>query len=462
MRGKLILPADAPLYDRSRQMFNARIQRHPAAVARCASVADVRACVQFCAANGIAVSIRCGSHGALGYAVEDNQLMIDMTGLQYVKVNLKQQTVEVGGGSLWGQVDLATYSRGLAAPGGGCPVVGVGGLAQGGGFGPIARTHGLTCDNIVSARIMLASGEHVTLSEQERPDLFWALRGGGGGNLGVVTSFTFRLYPIEGALAGGTLIYDWSNAKAMLQVYRDWMRDPQGDERLTMLPGLGFGPDGSPLALLTAFYNGEWQAGQAYIQKNILANLPQPAIPADLGPLTLPSFTATEATTAWPGLGAYWRNGFLKNEFSDKAIDTILTWFNQAPAQPTGDGRTTNPGRQGDLTFCFIESLGGAIGRVAPTDTAFVHRDSLFSFTIIGVYPPSEQALGEATKTWSAQFRQAMEPYLSGGVYVNYMQDDLPNWRQAYYGENYPRLRACKQECDPNHLFRFPQDLLQD
>jgi FAD/FMN-containing dehydrogenase len=463
LRGRLVVPKDGCLYGEARKVFNARVQQYPAAVAYCVSERDVVACVSFCEANAVKATVRCGGHGALGFSTRSNQLIIDMTGLQAISVDLRRKTVTVGGGAFWGQVDLSTYPRGYASTGGGCPQVGVGGLAQGGGFGPISRSRGLTIDNIIEAEVVTSRDRRLLkVSERNEPELFWALRGGGGGNFGVVTGFTFRLYPIEHALTAGSLVYSWeADTRKMMQFYREWMRS-DGDDRLTLLPIFGFDSQATPISLLSVFYNGDWQAGYEYLFK-IFKDFGAPeAVSTSLGPTTLMGFTATESNTAWPGVAQFWKSGFLANDFPDAAIDTMMDWFEKAPKQNDQSGRQRTYARRApDLTFAFIESLGGRIRDKSPTETAFFWRDKLFSFTFIGIYPPTDRDLAEKTEQWAIDFRNAMKPFLSGAVYVNYMQDGLGDWKRAYYGGNLERLCAAKKEYDPGHLFFFPQDLLQ-
>jgi FAD/FMN-containing dehydrogenase len=464
MEGHLVLPGDAT-YDLLRRPFNARVNAMPAAVARCVSEKDVVTCVKFAKQHGVSVTMRSGGHGAEGYSAVDGELMIDQGAMQQIRVDTENGVVHVGAGATWGQVDVATYPKGLATPGGGCVEVGVAGLTQGGGFGPIARTHGLTLDNLLSARIVTSRDEKVIeVDEANEPMLFWALRGGGGGNFGVVTQFTFRLAPIGRALLGGMLLYPWATAKTVFQFYRDWMNSGADDHRLTMLPMFFFGPGNAPMAGISLFFNGDPDTGMDYLvpllkKAGLFKTILGPADGAML-PGTLPAYTGTESTTAWPGLGQYWRSGYLKNDFPDAAIDTFLTQFPQAPMPPAGTRRTIGY-RAADLSFGFIESLGGRIASVGKTDTAFYWRDQRFSFTFIGIFDPADATWAAKTKTWADGFRAAMEPYFSGGVYVNYMQAELPNWQQAYYGDNFTKLKQAKQAYDKAHLFKFPQDLLQ-
>lgn len=480
LQGELITPNELPLYDVVRMPFNARIDPHPAAVARCLTESDVVACVKFCVANGISITCRSGGHGSEGYCSVDDELMIDLSAMQTIQVDLERNVVHVGGGSCWGQVDLATYPRGLAAPGGGCQQVGVGGLSHGGGFGPIARKRGLTLDNIVQVEIVTARDQEVIIAnEKSNPDLFWALRGGGGGNFGAVTKFTYRLEPIGRAFAAGQLIYAWgADTKTMFRFYRDWMNSSNARDELTLLPIFAMTGAGDPLGVLSVFYNGDYAEGFDYVlglMKQYNMPIPQgfpPNTPMEavlgqaLGPLTLLAYTGTESTTAWPGSGQFWKSGFLKNDFPDEAIDTFMTQFELCPKTPTqvakaaASSKTEAPFvREPNLTFGCIESLGGAIGRIGKTDTAFFWRDQRFSFTFIGIY--DDFGMQHDTEVWATNFRKAMEPYFSGGVYVNYMQADLPDFLRAYYGDNYPRLRDIKKKFDPNHVFRFPQDLMQ-
>lgn len=465
MEGHLVLPGD-PTYDLLRKPFNARVNQRPAAVARCVSEKDVVACVKFAKLHKVAVTCRSGGHGAEGYCSVDGELMIDQSAMQQIRVDTENRVVHVGAGATWGQVDVATYPRGLATPGGGCVEVGVAGLTQGGGFGPIARTHGLTLDNLLSVRIVTSRDEKAIVADATtNPELFWALRGGGGGNFGAVTELTYRLYPIGRALLGGMLLYTWPQAKQVFQFYRDWMNSGSDDARLTMLPMFFFGPGNQPMSGISLFYNGDPDTGLAYVLQLLeAANMPTPVNgPAEgvLSPGTLPAYTGTESTTAWPGLGQYWRSGYLVNDFPDDAIDTFLTWFAKAPMPPAGTGRKAMGYRSADLSFGFIESLGGEIAKVGKTDTAFYWRDQKFSFTFIGIFDPADAKWAADTKQWADDFRAAMGPYFSGGVYVNYMQAELPDWQQAYYGANYAKLAQVKQAYDKAHVFRFPQDLLQ-
>lgn len=462
LRGQLVVPGDRT-YDLLRRPFNARIDPHPVAIARCADEDDVIAAVRFATDLGLPVTCRSGGHGAEGWCSITGQLVIDLSAMQQVEVDLDAEVVHVSGGTRWGQVDLATYPWGYATPGGGCVDVGVAGLTQGGGVGPIARTWGMTSDNLLSARVVTSRDRDVVVANAEtNPDLFWALRGGGGGNFGAVTRFTYRLRPIGGALLGGMMMFGWDDMEKVWAFYRDWMNGDD-DRRLSMSPMVFFNPDNTPGCGLTAFYNGHPDDGLVYVTGLLDEAGLQPLqgpVSACLEKGTLPAYTGTESTTSWPGTGQYWRSGFLRNDFSAEAIATIKSQFEACPLPP---GREpvppTGTGRQSDLSFAFIEGFGGAIAEVPRADTAFWWRDQNFSFTIIAVYDPADDDWAGATRDWAMGFRAAMEPHLSGAVYANYVQADLEDFGRAYHGEHYPRLREVKRTYDPTHVFRFPQDL---
>lgn len=266
---------------------------------------------------------------------------------------------------------------------------------------------GTDIDNVLSARIVISRDQQVSeASATQNEDLFWALRGGGGGNFGAVTRFTYQLRPIDPILLGGMLLYEWQHAKAMFQFYRDWMNGDNND-LLTLLPMFFIGPENKWTAGLSAFYNGDAQAGLSYVKKILAeAKMPDPLNgPVDQALVrgTLPAYTGTESTTAWPGSAQYWRSGFLQNDFPDEAVDTFLSWYEKCPLSPSRPSPQPQGGigKQDDLSFGFIESLGGAIERVHRDQTAFFWRDQRFSFTFIGIYDSSDTEWGARTREWA-------------------------------------------------------------
>ncbi len=461
--GRVVLPGDRT-YDLLRMPFNTRPDPHPSAILRCFSEDDVRSAVDLAVAAELPVTVRGGGHGAEGWCSITGQVVIDLSGMQQVEVDLDAEVVHVSGGARWGQVDLATYPWGYVAPGGACTDVGAAGLTMGGGIGPVTRTWGMTIDSLVEARVVTSRDQAVVVADADtEPDLFWALRGGGGGNFGVATRFSYRMHPVRPAALGGILVFAWDDMEALWRAYRDWMQaDP--DPRLLVNPMVVWmGPD--PGCALMTYYNGDPDTGMAVLG-DLLGGL-QPVT----GPLeqslqltTLPAFTGGGETTAWPGTSQYWRSGFLDNDFPDEAISTVKEWFLRCPMPPTGTnhpaaGTGLAPQWRNDISFAFIESLGGAMGEVPVADTAFFWRDQVFSFTVIAVFDPALPEWAEQSREWAFGFRAAMEPYMSGGVYANYVQADLPDFGAAYYGDHYPRLREIKATYDPTHTFRFPQDL---
>lgn len=461
--GRVVLPG-GHLYDLLRMPFNQRPDPHPSAIIRCSSEDDVRSAVAFAASAGLPVTVRGGGHGAEGWCSITGQILIDLSGMQQIEVDLENQLVHVSGGARWGQVDLATYPWGLGAPGGTCTDVGAAGLTMGGGIGPVTRSYGLTIDSLVEARVVTSSSDQVVVANAEsEPDLFWALRGGGGGNFGVTTRLSYRLHPIRAAALGGTLLFKWDDMEAVWSGCRDWLQlDP--DKRLMLNPMLvHIGTE--PACALSVYYNGDPDVGMVEIGKAINGRQPlNGPIEQALSLTTLPGFTGGGETTAWPGTSQYWRSGFLRNDFPDEAILTIKDWFKRCPPPPTGRnhpvaGTGLAPQWRNDLSFAFIEPFGGAIADVPVEDTAFFWRDQKFSFTVIAVFDSEDEQWAEETRDWAFGFRAAVDPFMSGGVYANYLQADLENFGQAYWGGHYQRLRGIKATYDPTSTFQFPQDL---
>lgn len=461
--GRVVLPGDRT-YDLLRMPFNTRPDPRPSAILRCFSEDDVRRAVDVAVSAELPVTVRGGGHGAEGWCSITGQVVIDLSGMQHIEIDLERELVHVSGGTRWGQVDLATYPWGYVAPGGACTDVGAAGLTMGGGIGPVTRSFGLTIDSLVEARVVTSRDRQVVVADAENdPDLFWALRGGGGGNFGVATRFSYRLHPVRAAALGGILLFAWTDMEALWTAYRDWMQADTDDGLLINPMVVWMGTE--PGCGLMTYYNGDPDNGIA-VMKEMLGGLQPITGPVEqsLQLTTLPAFTGGGETTAWPGTAQYWRNGFLRNDFPDEAISTVADWFRRCPMPPNGSnhpaaGTSLAPQWRNDLSFAFIESLGGAIGRVPVDDTAFFWRDQKFSFTLIAIFDPTAQEWAEQSREWAFGFRAAMEPFMSGGAYANYTQADLPDFGAAYYGDHYQRLRGIKATYDPTHTFRFPQDL---
>ncbi len=437
MAGELLLPDHAD-YDAARHVWNGMIDRRPAAIARCQSVADVQAAVNFAREQGLEIAIRGGGHNAAGLAVVDNGLVIDLTAMNAVQVDPGQRLARAGGGATWGDFDAATQEYGLAATGGAISTTGVAGLTLGGGIGWLMRSMGLVCDNLIGAQVVLADGSIVTTSETERPELLWGLRGGGG-NFGVVTEFTFKLRPLEGVYAG-MLIYPREQATAALRRFR--AESDASADALTVFSAMLCSPEGAPIFAYVIAYAGD-EAGGAQ------AVAPYRALGEPLADLVQPMpYTALQQMLddGFPsGLQVYWRSHFLAG-LPDEAIDVLVAGANAAPSP---------------LNAVLIEQLGGAVTHMGQDATAFDHRDAAVNLAIIARWDDPAEA--EANIAWARDLWDAMQPY-ARGVYVNYLGvgDNPERVRDAYGAAKYARLAALKRTYDPRNLFHRNQNILPE
>ena len=430
--GTVIRRGDAD-YDQARRVWNGMVDRSPAAIFRCASTADVVAAVNFAREEGLVLAVRGGGHNAAGLAVCDDGLVIDLSGMRGVKVNAEKRIAYVQGGALWRDLDAATHPHGLATTGGLISTTGVGGLTLGGGLGWLMRQHGLACDNVVAVEIVTADGQVRRASATENPDLFWAIRGGGG-NFGVVTSFEFRLHPVR-TLYAGMLVFPGPRAPEILRRYRDLaMAAP---DELTLFAGLMTSPDGHPINAIFAAYNGPVSKAEAAMKPlrdlgpvaDQVSEMPYPALQSMLDE-GFPS-----------GLHVYWRSDFLKG-LPDDAIDALCDRFRAI----------TSP-----LSALLIEQFGGAVKRVPAEATAFAQRDALFNLAVISRWADAPTASTHID--WARQSSDAMRPYASGGVYVNYLGAEGADRVRAAYGDKYDKLVAVKRKYDPTNLFRVNQNI---
>ena len=438
LRGQL-LRADDPGYDDARAVWNGMIDRRPAAIARCESAADVLACVRFVRSSGLPLSVRGGGHQAAGKAVCDDGLVVDLSEMDEVRIDPETRTARVGPGARLGQFDREAQAFGLATPAGVQSRTGVAGLTLGGGIGWLSRSYGLTSDNLVAADVVTADGELVYASEEEHPELFWALRGGGG-NFGVVTSFEFQLHPVGPEVLTFQLFHHLDDAREVLRAYRDVMAD--APDELACYPMLLHAPpidpfpaevQGQPILALIGCYNGAVADGEAAAAP--LAAIGDPFLDI-VAPMAYADFQSSyDAGT--PDGARYYAKAHLFDELSDDAIDDLLAAVGDLP---------------GALTAIFFESLGGAIARRSPDATAWPHRDAAYGFSVqAGWLDPGED---EAHIAWVQEVHAAMAPHASGGVYVNYLDVDDTDRVTAAYGAHQRRLARIKQDWDPDNLFR--------
>ncbi len=433
--GPLLRPGDDG-YEDARHTFNAMIDRHPALIARCVATGDVVKAVRFAREHELIVSVRGGGHNVAGNAVCEGGLMIDLTLMKGIRVDPAARTVRAQAGLTWREFDRETQSFGLATTGGAVSSTGIAGLTLGGGFGWLGRGLGMACDNLISADVVLADGSVVTASADENADLFWGLRGGGG-NFGIVTSFEYRLHPV-GPVLGGMLVYPFERASEILRVYRDF--NASAPDEMTVFAAMMTNPEGVKVIALVVCYNGPIEQGEA-----LLKPLRESTGPiADLvGPMPYEQ-QQTLLDEGFPfGLQNYWKSEFLK-QLPDEAIDVIVEQFSAVPSP---------------LTAIVLEQFGGAYRRVDAQDTAFSHRDWDYNFLIISRWGDR----GDARKNteWARGVWQAVQPYASGGVYVNYLEpgQEGTDRIRAAYGPNYERLVALKSTYDPSNFFRLNQNI---
>jgi FAD/FMN-containing dehydrogenase len=434
LRGDLLCPGDEH-YDSARTIHNGMIDRRPALIVRCVGVADVMAAVTFARSNNLVVAVRGGGHGVPGFAVCDGGLMIDLTRMKAVRVDPVGRTARAEGGATWGDFDHETQAFGLATTGGIARPTGIAGLTLGGGHGYLMRTHGLACDNLLSVDVVTADGRLLTASATEHADLFWAVRGGGG-NFGVVTAFEYRLYPVSQIL-GGLLIYPITHAKDVFRFYRDVTRT--APEALGSLCNLATLPDGTPAAVILLGYNGSVEDGE-----RLLRPLREcaPLLADQVGLMPYIALQSIVENFNPPGLRNYWKSNYLQ-ELSDGAIEVLVDHYRTVPAPHT---------------HVVIEHLGGAVSRVGADETAVDHRDALYNFLIVGMW--TDAAMDAQVIGWVRDLWGALQPFSSGGLYVNYeAEHDMGRVQAAYSPAKYARLVAVKTAYDPTNLFRLNQNI---
>jgi FAD/FMN-containing dehydrogenase len=442
VRGKVIAPGDEG-YDQARRVYNGMIDRRPAAIARCVDAADVLASVGFARTNAIPLAIRGGGHSGPGLGTCDGGLVIDLSAMKGIRVDPEARTVRVEGGCTWGDVDHATHPYGLATPSGFISSTGVGGLTLGGGIGYLTRAYGLTLDNLLEVDVVLADGRVVTASADRNPDLFWAVRGGGG-NFGVVTSFLFRLHPV-GTVYGGPMLWPLESASDLLPFWRDFIRGAPEDINgwfafVTVPPAPPF-PEKLHLQKMCAVvwcYTGPLdRAAERFAPIRAFG----PPVVDFAGPIPYPVLQSLFDGLYPPGLQWYWKADFFR-DLSDRAIALHGTYGAQLPTMHS---------------TMHLYPINGAAHRLAPGDTAFSFRDADFSEVIVGVDP--DPANNERTIAWAREYWQALHPHSAGGAYVNMIMDEGQDQVRAAYRDNYARLARVKATYDPDNLFHVNQNI---
>lgn len=442
LRGALIEPND-PLYADACKVYNGMIKKHPRMIARCADVADVIRCVNFARENKMLVSIRSGGHNAGGLGICDDGLVIDLSPIKYTRINPDLSTVQVGGGCTWGDVDHATHAFGRATPSGIISSTGVGGLALGGGIGHLTRKCGLSIDNILSVDMVLADGSFVTANADQNQDLYWAVRGGGG-NFGVVTSFTFKLHPVDMVYAG-PMLYELSEAEDVMKWYRELIANAPDELNgffafLTVPPGPPF-PEHLHLKKMCGIV---WACtapmDKAEEMFKPIRAFKTPALDL-VGPLPHPALQGMFDALYAPGLQWYWKADFIK-ELNDESIKEHLRFGEALPTM---------------LSTMHLYPINGAAGRVGDDATAWSYRDSKWAMVIVGIDP--DPANNDKIISWAREYWEAIHPHSAGGAYVNFMMDEGEDRVKATYNKSYERLVAVKNKYDPDNLFRVNQNI---
>jgi FAD/FMN-containing dehydrogenase len=442
LRGELIDPAD-PEYDRCRALYNAMIDRRPALIARCVDVADVIACVGFAGREGIDVAIRGGAHNGGGLGSVDDGLVVDLSLLRGVRVDPQARTVTVAGGTTLGEVDHATAPFGLAVPAGIISTTGVGGLTLGGGLGHLTRHYGLSIDNLLGADVVLADGRFVRASESEHEDLFWAIRGGGG-NFGVVTSFTFQARPVSTVVAG-PMLWPLDQAGEALTFYADFMAS--APEALTGFFAFLTVPPGPPFPEelhLRKMCGVVWcWSGDPADADAALARLRRALPPAfdGVGEMPLPALQSAFDGLYPSGDQWYWRADFVKT-IPPEAVEAHLAHARELPTWKS---------------TMHLYPVDGAAARVPPDATAWGHRDARWAQVIVGVDP--DPANAAALRDWTVRYHESLHPYSLGGAYPNFLMDEGDERVRASYGANYDRLAGIKRRYDPENLFHVNQNI---
>ena len=434
--GRVLLPADDD-YHASRLVFNGLVDRAPAVIVRCRSGADVAAGVRFARAAGLDISVRGGGHNVAGRAVADDAVMIDLAEMKGTEVDVDARTVRAEGGLNWAELNDATAEHGLAVTGGAISTTGIAGLTLGGGLGWLMAKHGLAADNLLAAELVNADGEVLEVTEASDPDLFWALRGGGG-NFGIVTAFTYRLHPVE-MVTGGLIAHPIDAAPEVLRFYRDAVADCSDD--LTVFAALTHAPDGSgaKLSAMAVFHTGTPE--QAELDLAPFKAWGSPLV-VEVGPMPYPVMNTLLDEGFPAGALNYWLSSFTRG-LPDGLIDTMVERYASVPSP---------------MTPMLLEHFHGAVTRIGATDTAVPHRAEGWNLLIPSVWMDSGET--DENIAWTRETHRAVGPHLDEARWLNYLGDDQgADAVQAAYGPNYQRLVELKRRYDPENVFHHNHNI---
>jgi FAD/FMN-containing dehydrogenase len=441
-RGSLIRPDD-PEYEDARHVYNGAIDRRPALIAQPVDAGDVSAAVGFGRKLALPIAVRGGGHHGAGFGTVDDGLVIDLGRLKGIRVDPVARTARVEPGCVLADVDHATHAFGLALPSGILGSTGIAGLTLGGGIGYLSRNFGLTIDSLLEADVVLASGELVTTDAERHPDLFWAIRGGGG-NFGIVTSFLFRLHPVS-TIVGGPVFYDLDRAAEVLRWYRDFII--AAPQELSGWFGFATVPAGPPfpehlhgrrVAAIVWCYTGTIEQAEAIFEP--IKSIGDPLM-FGVQPMPLTALQGAFDPLFPPGQAWVWRADFITT-IPDEAVDAHVRFGSKAPSEQA---------------TMHLYPIDGAVHRVAQGDTAFSYRDVNWAMVIVAM--DADLANAPALRDWTTAYWEAIRPFSAGGAYVNmYMEEGQERIRASYRG-NYDRLVRAKKQYDPDNVFRINQNI---
>jgi FAD/FMN-containing dehydrogenase len=431
-------------YDDARQIWNAMIDKRPSYIVCCSGVADVMRSVKFAREHDLRTAIRSGGHNIAGNAICDDGLVIDLSAMNTVRIDPAARRAHVGPGATLGDFDHEAQAFALATPLGINSTTGVAGLTLGGGFGWLSRKHGITADNLVAADVVTADGQFITASKDENPDLFWALRGGGG-NFGIVTRFEFDLHPIGPEVFAGLIVFPFEEARSVLNAYREFLPSLSDEASIWVVlrkaPPLPFLPEavhGKDVVVLAVCHTGDFaDAEKTFAPLRGFGNVHG----EHLGPMPFKAWQAAFDPLLTPGARNYWKShNFF--ELNDGALDTVIEYAGKLPSP------------QCEI---FIAQMGGQTNRVEQTATAYPHRDTNFVLNVHGRW--DEPADDKQCVSWARSFFDDAAPFATGGVYVNFMTDEETSRVRAAYGPTYDRLVEIKTKYDPDNFFRLNQNI---
>lgn len=441
IRGELVFP-DNQKYEEIRKVYNGMIDKKPGLIVKCVDVADVISAVTFGRENNLLVSVRGGGHNAGGLGICDDGLVIDLSGIKFIRVDISDNTVRVGGGNVWGEVDHATHPFGLAVPAGIISTTGVGGLTLGGGVGHLSRNFGLTIDNLLEADMVLADGSFVTVNNEKNTDLFWAIRGGGG-NFGIVTSFKFQAHEVN-TVYGGPTLWPIEKTEEIMEWYDGFLHNApdelNGFVATMVIPGPPFPPHlhNKKFCGIVWCYSGDVKKGPEVFEPVMAMN----PLFEHVGEMPYPSVQTLFDGLLPPGMQWYWRADF----------------FNDIPADAAALHKKFGSEIPTPLSQMHLYPISGAAGRVGKTETPWAYRDAKYAGVFVGIDPDPVNA--EKITKWAKDYWNALHPYSSGGAYLNFIMNEGQERIKASYKDNYERLSQIKKKYDPANFFRVNQNIV--